>query len=73
MDSETLNLRVDVEVRLSPILRDIDVEKLVKGAVSAAFKTAEDYLGKYLVIPSNQILNSRGISKADTPPLPSKC
>ena len=44
LDSETLNLRVDVEVRLSPILRNVDVEELVKGAVNAAFKTAEDYL-----------------------------
>jgi len=44
MDSERLNLSVDVEVRLSPVLRNVDVEELVKGAINAAFKTAEDYL-----------------------------
>lgn len=44
MDSEALNLEIDVEITLSPIFRKVDVEKLAKEAVNAAFKAAEDYL-----------------------------
>jgi len=44
MDSEALNLEIDVEITLSTIFRKIDVEKLAKEAVNAAFKAAEDYL-----------------------------
>ena len=44
IDSETLNLEIDVEVALSPIFRKVDVEKLVKEAANAAFKAAENYL-----------------------------
>ena len=44
IDSETLNLEVDVEVTLSPLFRNIDVEKLAEEAINAAFKAAENYL-----------------------------
>jgi len=43
-DSEALNLEIDVEIMLSPLFRKVDVEKLAKEAVDAAFKAAEDYL-----------------------------
>jgi len=44
MDSETLNLEIDVEITLSPLFRKIDAKKLAEEAVDAAFKAAEDYL-----------------------------
>ena len=44
IDSETLNLEIDVEITLSPLFRKVDVKKLAEEAVDAAFKAAEDYL-----------------------------
>ena len=44
IDSEALNLEVDVEITLSPLYRRVDVKKLAEEAVNAAFKAAEDYL-----------------------------
>ena len=44
IDSEALNLEVDVEIALSPLYRRVDVKKLAEEAVNAAFKAAEDYL-----------------------------
>jgi len=44
VDSETLNLEIDVEITLSPLFRKVDVKRLVKEAVNAAFKAAEEYL-----------------------------
>lgn len=44
MDSEALSLEIDVEITLSPVFREVDVEKLAKEAVDVAFKAAEDYL-----------------------------
>ena len=43
---ETLMINVDVEVRLSPLLQELDVERLVKGAVDAAFNSIEEFLRK---------------------------
>ncbi|MFQ6095915.1 MAG: DUF3194 domain-containing protein [Candidatus Bathyarchaeia archaeon] len=43
---ESLTLNVDVEVRLSPLLRHVDADALAKGAVDAAFKSAEEFLRK---------------------------
>lgn len=42
----SLTLNVDVEVRLSPLLRDTDVKGLTRGAVDAAFSSAEEFLRK---------------------------
>jgi len=44
MDSETLNLEVDVEITLSPLFKGVDVKKLAEEAVNAAFNAAENYL-----------------------------
>jgi len=44
VDSEILNLEVDVEITLSPLFKKVDVKKLAEEAVEAAFKAAEDYL-----------------------------
>lgn len=41
-----LNVNVDIEVKLSPTMRNFDVEGLVNEAVEASFKAVEDYLGK---------------------------
>ena len=46
VDSETLNLEIDVEITLSPLFRNVDVERLVKEAADAGFKAAEEYLRK---------------------------
>ena len=42
----SVTLDVDVEIRLSPLLRDVDVEGLTRGAVDAAFSSAEEFLRK---------------------------
>ena len=42
--TDALTVDVDVEVRLSPLMRRVDVDKLVKGAVEAAFEAVDDYL-----------------------------
>jgi len=44
VDSETLNLEIDVEITLSPLFRKVNVKKLAEEAVNAAFEAAEDYL-----------------------------
>lgn len=42
--SETINIDVDVEVRLSPLCRNIDARELAEGSVRAAFDAIEEYL-----------------------------
>ena len=42
--SETLSVDMDVEVRLSPLYRKINVKDLVEGSVKAAFEAVEKYL-----------------------------
>jgi len=44
VDSETLNLEIDVEITLSPLFRKVNVKKLAEEAVNAAFEAAEKYL-----------------------------
>lgn len=41
---ESLTLNVDVEVKLSPLLKKVDVDGLVIKAVDAAFTSVEKYL-----------------------------
>ena len=41
-----LTMNVDVGVRLSPLAKDVDAERLAKGAVDAAFKSVEEFLRK---------------------------
>lgn len=43
---ENLTLDVDVEVRLSPLIEDVDINKLAEEAVDAAFKSVEEFLRK---------------------------
>lgn len=42
--SESLNVNVDVEVRLSPLYGSVNVKELVKGSVKAAFEAVEKHL-----------------------------
>ena len=44
VDSETLNLEIDVEITLSPLFRKVNAKKLAEEAVNAAFKAAEEYM-----------------------------
>lgn len=44
--SEALNVDVDVEVRLSPLYRNLNVRMLAEETVEAAFKAVEEYLNK---------------------------
>jgi hypothetical protein len=39
-----VNLAVDVDISLSPSVKDFDVQKLADEAVNEAFKSAEKYL-----------------------------
>ena len=41
-----LSLTVDVDIALSPSLKDYDVDQLVKEAVKEALKASDDYLRK---------------------------
>lgn len=41
---KSLTLNVDVEVRLSPLLKNMDVDGLAKSAVDAAFTSVEKFL-----------------------------
>jgi len=41
---KNLIVDVDVEVRLSPLLKDLDAKRLVKEAVGVAFKSAAKFL-----------------------------
>jgi hypothetical protein len=45
--AETLNVNVDVEVTLSPHLKNMSVKELAKGSVKAAFEAIEKYLEEY--------------------------
>lgn len=47
--SETLNIDVDVEVRLSPLCKNIDARGLAEGSVRAAFDAIEEYLRRVRV------------------------
>lgn len=42
--SESLNVDVDVEIRLSPLYGNVNVKELVKGSVKAAFEAVETHL-----------------------------
>ncbi len=44
---EELTFNVDVEVVLSPLHRGFDVNRLVDGAVKAAFKSIDESMEKY--------------------------
>ena len=44
--SEALNVDVDVEVKLSPLYRNLNAEEIAEGSVKAAFKAVEEYLSK---------------------------
>ncbi|MGQ9623962.1 MAG: DUF3194 domain-containing protein [Candidatus Bathycorpusculaceae bacterium] len=39
-----MTLTIDIDVILSPLMKDFDVQKLVKEAVKEAFASAEKYL-----------------------------
>jgi hypothetical protein len=41
---ESLNVNVDVEIRLSPLYGNVNVKELAKGSVKAAFEAIEKYL-----------------------------
>jgi len=43
---EALNVDIDVEVRLSPLYRNVNVKEIAEESVSAAFKAVEEYLEK---------------------------
>ncbi|MEM3725535.1 MAG: DUF3194 domain-containing protein [Candidatus Bathyarchaeia archaeon] len=42
--TKPMTLTIDVDVVLSPLMRDFDVQKLVNEAVKEAFASAEKYL-----------------------------
>jgi len=44
--TKPLTLTVDVDIALSPQMKDFDVQKLVEEAVKEALKSAEKYLEK---------------------------
>lgn len=43
---ENLTLDVDVEVSVSPLIEDVDINRLAEEAVDAAFKSVEEFLRK---------------------------
>lgn len=49
--TKPVNLTVEIELELSPKMKEFDVEKLVKDAVKEAHKASENYLRK-LACPS---------------------
>lgn len=42
--TKPITLTVEVDVSLSPLMKDLDVQKLVNEAVKKAFASAEEYL-----------------------------
>ena len=44
--AKPVTLTVDVDIALSPLMKNFDVQKLVKEAVEEAFRSAKKYLGK---------------------------
>jgi hypothetical protein len=46
--TKPITINVDVEVILSPLMKNFDVEKLVKEATERAFASIEKYLRKLL-------------------------
>jgi hypothetical protein len=42
--TKPVTLTVDVDIALSPLMKNFDVQKLVKEAMEEAFKSAEKYL-----------------------------
>jgi hypothetical protein len=44
--TKPITINVDVEVVLSPLMKNFDVEKLVKEATERAFASIEEYLRK---------------------------
>ena len=46
--TKPITINVDVEVVLSPLMKNFDVEKLVKEATERAFASIEKYLRKFL-------------------------
>ena len=49
--TKPVNVTVEIELELSPKMKEFDVEKLVKDAVKEAHKASENYLRK-LACPS---------------------
>jgi len=45
-DSRPVNLTVEVDINLSPSMKDFEVQDLAKAAVNEAFQSAEKYLRK---------------------------
>lgn len=46
--TKPVRLTVDVEIILSPQMKDVNVQELVGEAIKAAFASAKKYLGKLL-------------------------
>jgi len=44
--TKPVTLTVDIDIALSPLMKDIDVQELVDEAVKEAFTSAEKYLGE---------------------------
>jgi hypothetical protein len=44
--SETVDVEVDVEIMLSPLFKNINVEELAEESVEAAFEAVEKYVGE---------------------------
>ena len=44
--TKPLTLTVDIDIALSPLVKDFDVQKLVDEAVEEAFTSAKEYLGE---------------------------
>ena len=42
--TKTVTLTVEIDIALSPLMKDFDVQKLVDEAVKEAFKSAKKYL-----------------------------
>ncbi|MEM1607490.1 MAG: DUF3194 domain-containing protein [Candidatus Bathyarchaeia archaeon] len=43
--SDSLNIDVEVELTLSPLCKNVNVDEIAKGSVKAAFDAVEKYLG----------------------------
>ncbi len=50
--NKPITINVDVEVVLSPLMKNFDVEKLARGATERAFASIEKYLRKIACKPT---------------------
>ncbi|MEM2111749.1 MAG: DUF3194 domain-containing protein [Candidatus Bathyarchaeia archaeon] len=46
-ETETLNISVDVEVKLSALFKDVNVKEIARDSVKAAFEAVEKYLSEF--------------------------